>query len=479
MADCFLSVDIGTTRTKGIIIDHSGVIITKCENLRARYNRANNLHEDDAELDWWLEFVRIAKVLINNATNFTISGICVTGMWPNFLLTDQNGYPLHLAVLYDDPRSEEICGKLKNILGADTYGYEIIPRLIWFRQEKPDVIMRAHRFFTTHSYIIYKLTGVHSLDSHTALSLGNVLNPSTFEWKEDLFKEFDLSSKILPRVYAPSTIVGYLTKEVSKILRVAAGIPVVAGFGDSYASLISSGACNSGDTFVYSGTSGILLSLTREIEYVCSATSFPHGDEGINWILSLARSGEKLSNIVRLLGNFPFGHDMTSFYNTLDAEASKNSPGSEGIRFLFELGQRSTSVLGTELSAGIIGLHTRSCASQIYRSMLEGFSYCVRNALKSHEQVSTIFVTGGSAYSILFRNILANVLKKNVVYFDSSQGALGGALLIANSLNELDLRDYITSQNNMANITSPDNSIASIYDNLFTEYMALQNKLGQ
>jgi len=106
-----------------------------------------------------------------------------------------------------------------------------------------------------------------------------------------MLKEFSIDRNLFPPVFPPNKLVGRVTLEASRLSGLPAGTPVFAGFGDTFASLVGSGACDPSDLFLYSGSTGSLISLSHSIEYVCSGNSYINEDEGVNWMLSLPNSG--------------------------------------------------------------------------------------------------------------------------------------------------------------------------------------------
>src|SRR5262249_40193687 len=126
-----LSVDIGTTSTKGILVNEQGLSVTETSIIHFENHLLAGYHEHDAEAVWWTEFSQVVQSLISTAkvSSSSIKCICVTGMFPCFCPTDGSGKPLHAALLYDDCRALKYLSSLKDYNNTLIEGNELIARI--------------------------------------------------------------------------------------------------------------------------------------------------------------------------------------------------------------------------------------------------------------------------------------------------------------------------------------------------------------
>ena len=102
-----------------------------------------------------------------------------------------------------------------------------------------------------HSYIAYKLTGNFNADCDIANIFGGVFDLEKQDWDYDLFKRMGLNPEVLPPIFRPTDVVGTVSKEAAATTGLAPGIPVVAGNGDSFMSLLGAGVVDPGDAMLF------------------------------------------------------------------------------------------------------------------------------------------------------------------------------------------------------------------------------------
>lgn len=430
-----LAVDIGTSTVKGVLTDSSPRVVAEYCKSDLERNDNPGRHEHDPESRWWSSFVEAASHLVRRAEGRAgnIACICVSGIWPTFCLADGDGVPLYPAVLYDDTRSNEICRQVSAGVGGMSYGYELVPRALWFKQNLPSVWAKARKIFSTHNYIVFKLTGAYTIDSHTAFALGTVFDEGTFRWKSDLLAEFGIRSELLPSVLSPNSIAGYLKPQVARLLGLKSGIPVVVGAGDTFISILGCGAHDPGDVMMYFGSVGLLVKLTRSVHDVIGATSYAPGDDGVSWPLSLPRSGQQVAWAARLVSS-AWNKDAEAVdFVHCDELAADVPPGASGLTFIHNVELGADPISTTIPRAGLLGLFTASTPVHIYRVVLEAFGYAMRHAIESDvagaNSFASVFAAGGGARSSLWRQIVADVLDRSIFYAPTSSGAFGGAVL--------------------------------------------------
>jgi xylulokinase len=472
--NAYLAVDIGTSNSKGTLIDESGGIIAEIRRGRSNAMPLAGRHENDPETDWWVEFCAIAKQLVNTGAKYDVKAVCVSGMWFNCAAADIDGIPIYPAILYDDSRSADLASALRDEIGPEVYGYELIPRLLWLRRHQPAVMARTRKVFTTHTYIVFRLTGQYCIDSRTACAMGSVLNPADFSWNVDLLERHGFSERLMPRVFTPGSIVGTIHRDAADSCGIHEGVPVVAGTGDSYISILASGAHKPGDIFVYVGTSGNVIALTRPIEYLFDCRGYHDADDGTKWLLSLPRSGQRLASLVSIVLNRPTGALTDQDYAALDNRALTLPPDNEGVSYFFSVGTQGGPVLGSEIPGALTGVGCLMRREHVYRAVMVALAFQVRLALdKSASSARTgnkVFVLGGSAKSRVFKRSLANVLDASVLHSPVSDGALGGALLAAHAVGAIRLSERLQSLVKNCEETEPEAEKVPLFSTRYEQY---------
>ena len=169
-----IGVDIGTSSSKGVLVDLDGRVLASAVAEHAVDRPAPGMFEMDGSV-WWDEFVALARRLLAEE-HVEVRAVGVSGMGPCVLLADEADEPLRPAILYGvDTRSGRQIERLNRRYGAG----EILRRcgsalssqaagakIAWVADEEPDLFARARRLYMPSSYLARRLTGAYVLDHH-------------------------------------------------------------------------------------------------------------------------------------------------------------------------------------------------------------------------------------------------------------------------------------------------------------------------
>jgi xylulokinase len=358
------------------------------------------------EQTWWGDFMKITQALLAQPgiEPQAIAAICVSGLYPNMAPTDADGQPLRNAILYSDNRAVEEIDYVNQRYGLQLTSEEITPKIVWFMRHEPDLFAKMRMFFNAHSYVVYKLTGQYTIDYIAC---------------------------------PPAQVVGEVTKAAAEQTGLVQGIPVLAGSGDVYFSLLAAGVIGPGDVTIYYGTAGLTTHCRSSLESL-AREPYPV-DDGYCFSYSayMLTSGE----LVRWFRD-QFGVCETevakwldrSAYQLLDEEASQIQPGCEGLILLpYFLGQRSPvfDPLAKGVFFGLSMSHTRA---HLYRAILESYGYGIRHGLEETSrsqdvEVKRLIATGGGAQSPLWRQIVSDIVGVSQEYVARADAPLADAYL--------------------------------------------------
>ncbi len=181
MADLYLlGVDIGTYSSKGVLVKPDGSVVASHVVPHGMANPKPGYFEHDAEEVWWHDFVEITRNLLNKSgiKPGEVAGIGISAIGSCVLPIDEEGKPLRPAILYGiDTRATKEIQHLERKLwkeyifqtsGAHLTSQASGPKILWIRNNEPDVFHSARWFLTSQSYLVYKLTGQPSIDIYTA-----------------------------------------------------------------------------------------------------------------------------------------------------------------------------------------------------------------------------------------------------------------------------------------------------------------------
>ncbi|MDQ1578249.1 MAG: xylulokinase, partial [Microbacteriaceae bacterium] len=179
MSDVVLGVDIGTSSSKGVIVDLEGVVLATAVREHSVSRPKPGWVEMDAAI-WWDEFVSISAELLasDKVSGTSVVAVGVSGMGPCVAITDAAGEPLRPAILYGvDTRAtaqiERLTAELgnENILhrgGSALSTQAAGPKLAWIAENEPEAFSAARRLFMPSSWLAFKLSGSYVLDHESA-----------------------------------------------------------------------------------------------------------------------------------------------------------------------------------------------------------------------------------------------------------------------------------------------------------------------
>lgn len=179
-ASCYMGIDIGTSGTKGVIIGPDCRIIAEHHVAHEIENPKPNYYEHDAENVWWKEFCEVSGELIRMAGIDSGAIVCVgaSTLGADCLPVDESCRPLRKAILYGiDSRSqqqiEDLTGyygekRVKELFGRPICSGDVAAKILWLKQNEPEIYKRTYKFLTGSSFITARLTGNYVVDQFLA-----------------------------------------------------------------------------------------------------------------------------------------------------------------------------------------------------------------------------------------------------------------------------------------------------------------------
>lgn len=471
-----LGIDIGSSSTKGLLVNIKGDILSS-HSIRHSFNQPEaGWAEQNPDETWWPETVEIIRACIDKARidAARIKGIAVTGMVPNLCPIDKNGKIVRPAIFYRDNRASEECAFLNEKYGLNFNLQDMLPKWYWIKNNEPENYAKISMVLNTHSYLIYKLTGKYNIDCDTADLFGEIYNPATLSWKNDLVDKIGLNREALPPVYRQTDAVGTVTDEVCAMTGLKNTTPVFAGNGDSLMSMIGSSVVGANDAMIYLGTAATLIATDADMEEIVSGSTFNSGH--IHFLGNVLTGAEYLKWFKEKL---QLQGDVLSF-EELDTLAGKIEPGANGLISLPHLEGQRTPVYNPSASGGIVGINSKHTGVHIYRAILESIAYALLDSTlgKTH-MLKRLVVSGGAAASRSLRQILADVFNMPVEYNPKSGAALGIAYFAGYSLGLFnDFKTIRRGWLSQMEITQPAPGNAEQYKKCFDAYKRINEALS-
>lgn len=478
----FIGIDIGTMHTKGILANESGQIINKCVLNHSVKNHNMGWAEQDADQLWWAETVYVIRSLLVNSNAEDVVGIGVSGLFPCLLLADKNGRPLRSALLYSDNRALEELSCFRERFGLDLSGDSIPPKLAWLWSHEPDIVQQTRYYFSSHNYVVFRLTGVYYLDYKVADSYGALLNRDTLEWNIDVAQWAGFKVENLPKLFSANEVVGQITKEAAKETGLKPGTPVIAGSGDSLLTLLGTGVVEKGDAALSFGTTGWLAGLTHDLKDFFNTPRLLNDGAPYKlsaYIITLCSALEWLEEKLSPYKSQADNNGETPF-SIMDKKALEIPAGAEGVIVLPNFhGSRSISEPNYEGKGIIYGLDLYHNSDHIYRALLESFGYIVRQSIErlkeQNIEIKRIICSGGGASSNAWRQIISDILDYKLTYYENGDSCIGSAYLVSYSLGIQDSLSGITKWLNPPIETTPSRTETVKYKAPYNRFISIQD----
>jgi xylulokinase len=356
------------------------------------------------------------------------------------VLLDAAGQVLRPAILWNDQRTAAECDEIRarlgrerliQITGNDALAGFTAPKLLWVRAHEPELYARARHALLPKDYVRYRLTGEFAADkSDGAGTL--LMDLRRRSWSAEVLEALDIPAEWLPPLFEGPEVTGRLSAQAAEATGLPAGTPVVAGGGDQAAQAVGVGAVSPGIVALTLGTSGVIFASTAEpvIEPEGRLHAFCHAAPG-RWHL--------MGVMLSAAGSLRWHRDTFAPgvpYDTLLAPAAALPAGSDGLLFLPYLTGERTPHPDPLARGAFVGLTVRHTLPHLTRAVLEGVAFGLRDSFELMRQaglapVQQVRVSGGGARSLLWRQILADVLQVSLVTVNTTEGAAYGAGLLA------------------------------------------------
>jgi xylulokinase len=451
MKQYLLGIDIGTSGTKGILVDFEGRIISSCSIPHPVSMPRKCWAEHDAVNIWWSDFKKLCDKLFNNSKikGNSIAAIGCSGLGPSMVPIDRNGNPLRPAILYGiDTRSKDEIKYLNGILGVrniyETSGQilsaqSVGPKILWYKKNEPDKYKDTWKILTANGFIIYKLTGKCSIDQCSSFFFSPLFNIKKLCWDKPIIEKVGIRHSLLPKIYKSYDIVGKVTRAASKETGIAEGVPIIAGTVDTFAEAVGAGAVEKEDIYLSYGTTMTIIVNSKFLKTHENLWSNVHYIPDIYTLLGGTSTSGILTNwFIKNFFNIEqeiFKKHGINIYNILSDIAAKVSVGSDGLIVLpYFSGERTP--INDELARGVLaGLTLSHTREHVYRAILEATGYSIAHHLDIINMLNIIpkqiIASGGGTENKAWTQIVSDItgLKQTCILEKELSAPIGDAYM--------------------------------------------------
>lgn len=432
-------IDTGTQSTKVVIYDPQAKEILATASAPHELIQASDGTREQ-EASWWIDAIASAFSQIDQELKDTICAIGVSGQQHGFVPLDREGNVLRAVKLWCDTSTSGQCKTITEAYGGeerliDEVGNLVLPgytasKILWLKEQHPDLYERLAMILLPHDYINYVLTGTYTAEYGDAsgTALFDVRNRC---WDPGILKALDDSrdlQEVLPKLIESREPAGYVTSDAASLFGIPEGIPVSSGGGDNMMGAIGTGSVAPGVLTMSLGTSGTIYgySDTPIIDPSGALAAFCSSTGG--WLPLLCTMN---CTVASELSRGLFGRSVKEF----DQLAAKAPAGAQGVLMLpFFNGERTPNY--PHGKGCIVGMDSTNMSEEnISRAAMESAIYGMKMGVEALQALglnaSEVRLIGGGANSPLWRQIAADVLDLPVVIPAIAEAAAFGAVLQA------------------------------------------------
>lgn len=476
----YLGIDIGTSGVKAILMDEAGEV-AEIASASLSVSRPHALWSEQDPADWWAA-TNSAVSKLDLKKRHAVKAIGLSGQMHGATLLDADQRALRPAILWNDGRSAEQCAALEasipdlgQITGNRAMPGFTAPKLLWVRENEPEIFAAVKTVLLPKDYVRLRMTG--ELASDMSDSAGTLwMDVAARDWSDTMLEATGLDRSHMPKLFEGSEFTGELRAELAEAWGMAR-VPVVAGGGDNAAGGVGVGVVRPGDAFLSLGTSGVLFlagggytpNPAGGVHSFCHA--LPGRWHQMSVILSAASCVDWAT---RLCG-------MRDAGEMFAAIETRNTPATSEIFLPYLSGER-TPHNDPNAKGVLFGLTHESDAAAIGQAVLEGVAFAFRDGLDaltdSGAAIDSITVIGGGAKSRYWGRILASALGRPLIYRDGGEvGPAYGAARLAQLADTGASIEAICTAPPILHVAEPDDTLTDVYAARMPKFRALYQNL--
>jgi L-fuculokinase len=416
--DIVIVFDCGATNVRVIAINSKGEIL-------ASESYTNNPRPDPylpAYRIWdineiWDKMCLASQRVLSLISPGEILGVTVTTFGVDGTLFSKDGRMLYPVISWQCERTNQIMSDISKYIDlADLYkengvlpfNFNTINKLIWFAENRPDILEKSHRFLFMPSIFSYLLTG-EMLNDVTMAGTSMMTSLKTRRFSENILNKIGISESIMGSPAEAGTVVGKITQKAAGETSIPVNTPVIGTGHDTQFAVFGSGA-EKNQPILSSGTWEILMVRAEE---------FKTGNEQLGLSITteldskpgLYNIGNQwiASGVIEWARRNLYNDIKGDAYETMILGAERVSPGSNGVKVIPKFYEELRGKPGGQ----ILGLKMESTRDEIFRAVLESLSERLVEGKRALEnaggyKTNSILCVGGGSKNRLWNRLRAN-----------------------------------------------------------------------
>lgn len=441
MKDLLLTYDIGTTGAKAVLFTKDAAIVgSKYRQYDTYYPKPGWVEQEPEK--WWQAVVETTRELIDSLAidPYRIAGISFSGQMMGQVPVSRDGKLLVDRVpIWADGRATKQVEKVFDELGGYEKFYDItlqghnpqlyaLFRVMWYRDNAPDVYQQTHKFLHSKEFIANRLTDEFATD-YTDQALSATLDMQKRTWSDTMFKAAGIPREKFPDLKESIDVMGKVTREAASILHIVEGIPVVVGAGDGPCAAAGAGALLPGDAYFYIGSAswGGTIETKPIGDFETKVIVHNHLVPGLyhsQYVMYTGAIAQQWT-IETLFSNEPKDMDVYKYASEL---AGKIPLAEDTVLFLPYMRPGGAPYNNMNARGLFVGIGLQHKREHLFRSVIEGVSMNIRLLLDRFEKfrgqsLQELTVIGGGSRNPYWMQLLANISVRKIGLINLKQEA--------------------------------------------------------
>ncbi|MBE0536574.1 MAG: FGGY-family carbohydrate kinase [Phycisphaerae bacterium] len=504
--DYLAGIDLGSTTLKAIVYDLAGNAVARASRPTERFNPYPD-HPDWAiwkpEQIWGgvCEALKEATAQLDNPAD--IKGIAVCGMGMDGVPIDKDGNWLYPFISWHCPRTEPQHRWWMNHIGPEKqfaiggnqiWVFNTALRLLWMKENEPEILARTHKWLLIEDFINFMLCGVCATD-HSMASTTLLFDQRKRVWSDELIEASGIDRNLLCDPLPSGTPLGKVHAGAAAATGLAEGTPIILGGHDYCCGTLSVGAFEPGVVLDVTGTWEIVVCaldkpvLTPEVRHM-GIPVHSHVASAKLWAIMASAVAADMLEWFR--GEYGFeerqraSKENTDDWDLLMQRAQAAAPGANGVMFLPHMSGSHCPVVDHLSLGAFVGLRNIATKGDMLRAMIEGLDFQFLQIVNGIEKSLGVrpekFVAiGGATKNAFWMQNKADIIGKPIEASEIDEPTPLGAAILAGIGAGLykNVGDAFEKVRKPGKIYTPDASLTKKYRRLFETWEQLYPSLKE
>lgn len=470
-----LGIDLGTSSVKVIVLDRQGRTLGIGKADYTVRTPQPGWSESDP-FEWWAAVVSAVQMAVAQASQIEITAIGLSGQMHGVVLTDKEGKPVRAAMLWADTRAQaelEHYRKLPVSLGEHLANPLVPgmagPMLCWLADHEAIAYQQARWALQPKDWLRFRLTDKVATDPSDA-SATLLYDLLADRWADDIITALKLNRRLLPPIIPSGAIAGRLSTRAAQALGLPVGIPVATGAADTAAAALGTGLLAPGPVQLTLGTGAQLVQLCSKPAVDSTArTHLYRAADGANWYTMAAVQNAGLAlDWVRQVFN--------ATWDEIYASAVAVPAGAAGLLFLPYLTKERPHHPVSSNGGAFLGMRIDHRREHLLHAALEGVAFGIRvafEALPLMNKTTSLRLAGGGSEHPAWRQMLADVLNRELRSVDTSAASVRGAALLGGIVGGIwaDAQETASIAPRTSLVATPKEQCVAVYNKVYARYL--------